>query len=97
VWLGTQFSSEEPIEQVTPHRIYARPNVDADEIIYQISDSEFVKLTAEGLEVHDNGDYNILFEADQVDPLDKPKLMAEFARQSGSPEILCWWASTLSE
>lgn len=96
IWLGTQFSSEEPIESVTPHKIYARPNVDADEVIFQISDSEFVKLTKDGLEVHDNGDYNILFEADQVDPLDRKKLIEQFERQANQkPE--CWWASTLSE
>lgn len=97
IWLGTQFSSEEPIESVTPHRVYARPNVDADEVIYQISDSEFVKLTKEGLEVHDNGDHNILFEADQVDPLDPKKLVEEYNLQKDLSTTSCHWATTLSE
>ncbi len=96
VWLGTQFSSEDPIENVTPHRIYARPDTSEDSVIYQISDSEFVKLTRQGLEVHNNGDENILFEADQVDPLDKTLLLREFTRQRNLPTN-CWWASTLSE
>lgn len=97
VWLGTQFAAEDPVEEVQPFKIFARPDVFEDQILLQISDSEFAKLTATGLEVRNNGDFNILFEADQVEPLNKQKLVDEFKRQAELPRAMCWWATTLSE
>jgi Domain of unknown function (DUF3854) len=108
VWLGTQFTGEQPIEEVSPYRVFARPNSNTnptekqDVIYYQISDSEFVELTAQSFKIHNNGDLNVLFVADQVEPLDKSKLLQEFQRQSkdadsNSSSITCWWANTLAQ
>ena len=100
VWLGTQFSAEQPIENVEPYKIFARPDVNVNEVLYQASDSEFVKLTKDGLEIRNNGDFNVLFEADQVEALDTKKLREEFDKQSTAASgtvISANWASTLSE
>lgn len=95
VWLGTQFTSEEPIEVVTPHRVIARgPN---DTICLQLSDSQFASVSKDGLKIHDNGTKNILFEADQVEALDTKLLVQAFHEQSKQETIPCWWAETLSE
>jgi hypothetical protein len=100
-WLGIQFSAEQPIEQVTPWRVFARPDpddvkADQDCIYYQVSDSQYVKLGAEGLSLHANGENNILFESEQVDPLDVDKLFAEYRQQSQKP-VSFWWSQTLAQ
>lgn len=99
VWLGTQFSAEQPIEDVEAYKVFARPDLEADEVLYQVSDSEFLKLTAEGLEVHNNGDFNVLFESDQVEPIDPKAVEQAFIGMQASSTVpqLCWWAKTLSE
>lgn len=97
VWLGTQFTSEEPIETVTPHRVLAKPTSGVDAICYQLSDSQFASISKTGLKIHDNGTENILFEADQVEPLDTKALMHEFLEQSKQERIPNWWGETLSE
>jgi hypothetical protein len=96
VWIGTQFAGEEPIEAVTPNRVFARQSTEDDCIYYQISDSEFVKVDADGITVIENGELNILFASDQVEPLNTKKLVEAFESQKEEP-VTCWWANTLSQ
>jgi Domain of unknown function (DUF3854) len=98
VWLGTQFTSEEPIDRVSPYRVTARPSTEGDFVYLQLSDSEYAKVSSQEITVHDNGTNNILFESDQVDPIAGKELLAELARQSrpGS-KLTNWWGDTLSE
>lgn len=95
-WLGTAFAAEDPIENVNPYRVFARPDVDEDAVYYQVSDSQYAKVSAQGLSLHQNGEGNILFESEQVDPLDPEKLVQEFNLQS-TQVINFWWATTLSQ
>jgi hypothetical protein len=103
VWLGTQFSGENPIEEVSPQRVIARVSQDDDCIYYQISDSEFAEVngngTTGGIKIHDNGTANILFDSDQCEPLNKRTLLAEFARQNAEENLTlpCYWANALSQ
>jgi len=100
VWLGTQFTSEEPIEPVSPRRVITKRDSsdgDVDTLYFQVSDSEFVSINRDALRVHNNGDLNVLFQSDQVDALDTAKLVTEYQRQSQEPKVSCWWAATLSQ
>lgn len=96
VWLGTQFTSEDPIERVNPYRVFARPSTNNDELYWQISDSEYAKVTAEDITIHSNGTNNILFESDQVEGIDG-KVLLEAIHGLRSGRLANWWAETLTE
>lgn len=83
-WVATQFTGEDPIEEVSPHRVIARVNTSDDCVHYQISDSQYVTVSARGLEIYDNGENGILFESGQVLPLDAEKLLSAFEVQQSS-------------
>lgn len=95
IWLGTQFTSENPVERVSPHRVFARTKTEDDSVIYQLSDSMYARVDADGLTVHNNGEQGILFESDQVEPLNTETLVKEFESQRNKPTTN-WWADTLS-
>jgi hypothetical protein len=94
IWLGTQFTSEEPIDEVSPHRVVARLNNADDSVIYQLSDSQYAKVDATGLTIRNNGEDGVLFEADQVEPLDVDRLKGLFV-QMNAQELKPWWADVL--
>lgn len=96
VWLGTQFSSEEPVEQVSPYKIFARPNANEDSVTLQVSDSQFVKVDKDGLHLFDNGTNNILFESDQVEAVNVNKLLESFEELQKKP-VTNWWADVLAD
>ncbi len=83
-WLASQFTGEDPIGNVTPFRVLARPSIRDDSVIYQLSDSQYVKVTADKLTIHSNGENGVLFEAEQVQPVDTDKLVQEFERQKAN-------------
>lgn len=98
IWLAAQFTGEDPIEEVSPHRVIARTKTSDDCVYYQISDSQYVSVSADGLGVHDNGENGILFESGQVLPLDTEKLVQnweEMGRNKSEPPNL--WADVLSD
>jgi hypothetical protein len=100
IWLGTQFSAEEPIDDVSPWRTFARPDgqEDLNYVHLQLSDSQFVTVTSKGIEIHDNGYEGILFESDQCDPVDAKALLDAYERWNVSSETPeCWWARTLAQ
>lgn len=97
LWLATQFTGELPIEEVTPHRIVARTNFADDSVHYQVSDSQYVTVSADGLELHDNGESGILFESGSVLPLDTEKLLQNFERmETSDTPVTNYWADVLS-
>lgn len=101
-WLGTQFTGEDPIEEVSPYRVIARRDTSKDSVILQISDGAYVEVSANieeksatpGLTFHDNGTNNILFESEQVKPLDPKRLAEEYAKQYRQ-SLRPWWAEVL--
>jgi hypothetical protein len=107
IWLGTQFGGEEPVDEVSPYKVIARLTPNDDSVIYQLSDSQFVEVSAEiddesetpGLEVFDNGEHSILFESDQVDALDTSKLLNSYTEQYAAHirdgKVTCWWHDVL--
>ena len=108
-WLGTQFTGEEPVEEVTPYRVFARRDNNEDAVYLQLSDGQYAKVDGgergdnvdgvrtPGLRICDNGTDNILFVADQVaGGIDVGKLRAEYAKQYDQ-SLKNWWAEVLSE
>jgi hypothetical protein len=98
IWIGTQFSSEPPIDNVTPYKIFARPEDPKDVVFLQISDSRFVSVSADSIKVWNNGVGGILFEAGQVEPINEP-LLLEYLREldEDGHRMPNWWGDTLSE
>lgn len=108
-WLATQFTGEEPVEEVEPKRVLAllkgSKGQREDAIALQISDSQFVVVSGDEntpLQLCDNGDKGILFEQDQVDALDTSKLFKAFDKMyaqlpHGRLDIGMepWWLSVL--
>jgi len=99
-WLDAQFNAELPIEPVNPHRIIARPNPGEDVIRYQISDGQYIKVSAsraagDMVEICQNGDDGFLFESGLVEAVDAEELMAEIQKQRALP-ITPWWVDVLN-
>lgn len=98
VWLASQFTGEDPIEEVSPYRVIARHSTSSDSVNYQISDSQYVQVTSSGIELCDNGENGILFESGQVLPLDTERLLREIDRQQVdvNKPITNLWGDVLS-
>ncbi len=97
IWIATQFAGEDPIEETSPFNIIARLKNNDDSITYQVSDTQFVTVDADGIELFDNGENGVLFESGQVAPLDVEKLLVEFDTQNVPNGFLPnKWANVLS-
>jgi energy-coupling factor transporter ATP-binding protein EcfA2 len=98
MWLSAQFNGEEPIREVSPERLIARarPAEQPDVVRYQISDGQYITVTANDVEIADNGHNKVLFECGHVKPLDKALLIKEFRLRLKEP-VNCWWAECLRD
>lgn len=100
-WLDAQFHGEDPIDEVTPHRVIARPNGNEDVIRYQISDGQYVKVTGDAenpYQVLRNGADGYLFEAGQVEAINEPEFREALESVDPGDEapMPCWWDEVLS-
>lgn len=94
-WLASQFTGEAPIQEVDPKRVMAvAGGPDSDEIAVQINDGQFALVTAKGIEIFDNGTRGLLFEFDQVEPIEAKSLKKELVRQLKRP-LKPWWYEVL--
>ena len=98
-WLAAQFTGEDPIEEVDPKRILATPNDDEDAVAYQLSDSHFAVISADKdapITIHTNGSRGILFEQDQVEPIEAQDILDAYEEISQKP-LKSWWWEVLQE
>jgi len=102
-WLDAQFNAENPIENVYPHRVIAKPELKEDCVRYQLSDSQYVQVSADTVaDVQDNGTSGYLFEAGQVESIEGAELLecVENLRAThatpGKP-IKPWWMDVLKD
>lgn len=95
-WLGQQFEAEDPIDEVHPHRVLARPDYKSDRVCFQISDGRFVTIDAKGTHFHNNGDNGVLFESDRVEAVDEERLKKAIVELRKEP-LSMWWDDVLSE
>lgn len=103
-WVGTQFTGEDPISSVEPHRVLAKTPLRQDAVLLQLGDGAFAEVSGiiepgsstPGLRILDNGEENILFESGHVEPLDIDRLKTEYAKRMAEP-LNPWWADVLTE
>lgn len=98
-WLGTVLPAEDPIEDVNPSRIIARPAENEDCVRYQINDGQFIKVTGDPnkpYEIHDNGQDSTLFTSGNQVNIDSEELRLALQRQFTKP-LKPWWFDVLKE
>lgn len=97
IWIATQFAGEDPIEETSPYHSIARVRTADDSVTFQVSDSQYVKVDADGIELFDNGENGVLFESGESLPLDTEKLLTAFERENVSGlKLSNYWADVLS-
>jgi hypothetical protein len=105
-WLASQFTGEEPIKEVTPRRVrtliteYDDPT-NPHGIAIQTSDSTFIAVSpdpSKPVKLHTNGDLNLLFEQDQVEPVDVDRVLEYFENFNAEEGTLHpWWMDILHD
>lgn len=99
-WLGAQFAAEEPVEEVSPYRILARPKKDEDIVRFQINNGEYIKITGDPqtpYKIMANGSESTLFETqEQAEEITKKDLEAHIVRMHNQP-LKSWWLEVLKE
>lgn len=98
-WLGTQFAAEQPVENVQPYKIIARPQKGEDILRYQINNGQYIKVTGDPnqpFKIMPNGAEGVLFEALETDGITEEELQKELIKQSKQP-LRNWWHDVISE
>jgi hypothetical protein len=96
-WLASQFTGEDPVGVAEPRRVLTIAPENPDCIALQISDSQFVMVSPDPdnpIEVLSNGSQGILFEQDQVEPMEPGGLLQAYNRLSAKP-LKPWWPQVL--
>ncbi|MGD9728967.1 MAG: hypothetical protein AB7V39_21650, partial [Nitrospiraceae bacterium] len=100
-WLAAQYSAEEPVQTVSPHRVVSASRLN-NEVRYQINDGQYISITSSDTSpavCHDNGHNGILFESGLENPItqeDLTKQLHRLATPRNKP-IPCWWEEVLSD
>lgn len=81
-WLASGFTGEDPVVSVEPRSTLALlPN---NRLAYQLDDGHFAIVSGDmrqPIQIVENGTEGMLFRSDQVEPIDKAALLAEFKKQ----------------
>jgi hypothetical protein len=108
-WLASQFTGEEPLSEVTPRRVLCLITDKEDAlnptgIAYQASDSQYFAISPDPknpIEVLTNGAKGILFEQDQVEPLDIEQVLEHFDHQLSESihagKLSGWWMEVINQ
>lgn len=97
IWIATQFAGEDPISEASPFNVIARLKTSDDSVSYQVSDSQFITVDSNGIELHDNGENGVLFVSGQVEPLDTERLLEHFERENAKAgQVDNKWSQVLS-
>lgn len=81
-WLASGFTGEEPVSMVEPRSVLAL--LPGNRIAHQIDDGHFSIIGGDPknpIAICENGSENLLFKADQVEPVDRLKLIQEVKKQ----------------
>jgi hypothetical protein len=98
-WLGAQIAGEEPIENINPSRIIARPRGNEDCVRFQLNDGQFVKVTGnprKPFEILDNGDDSTLFASETMLPINGEELKACLEKVMKMP-LEPWWFDVMRD
>lgn len=78
-WVAAGFTGEQPVHDVMPRSVLAL--LPPDRLALQTGDGHFAVVSADGLEICDNGTEGLLFRSDQVDQVDTEELKKKFLEQ----------------
>lgn len=88
--LANLYAHEGPVQtMIQSHRVLARRD---NAIYFQLSDGEMLRITADDMEIVENGTDGILFIADSVVPVDRDALIAALAEKQVKPHL---WENAL--
>jgi hypothetical protein len=105
-WIASQFTGELPLQWTVPRRVMTLITEEDDPenphgFALQVSDSHYLAVSPDpkkALTLKINGADGILFEQDQVEPLDIDRVMEYFEQEVNAPGPLqAWWADVLRE
>jgi hypothetical protein len=104
-WMASLFTGEQPIKSVHPRRVSSLITEEddvnnPDGIAIQASDSQYFAVSPDPkkpVELLVNGTHGILFEQDQVDPLDTERVLESFDEQNAKPRLRPWWFDVLMD
>lgn len=104
-WMASLFTGEEPIKTVHPRRVTsliteADDVTNPDGLAIQASDSQYFAISPDpqrAVELLDNGTHGILFEQDQVEPLDTERVLEAFDEQNALSRVHPWWMDVLMD
>lgn len=86
--LSTQFAAEEPIQTVKPEKVVT---IRDNRLYYQLSTGQMAVTSSEGTKILSNGSDDILFEANQVAPIDGAALMEAIDELKKKPLENYWY------
>lgn len=90
-WLATQFSAEEPIQEVRPEKVLAWRG---DTLYYQINNGLVARVTKDAIDLIDNGEDGVLFEAGLIAELDQREIEQALALVKAQP-MENWWGPVM--
>lgn len=98
-WLGAQFAGEQPVEQVSPHRIVAKPRGNEDVVRFQINNGQYIKVTGDQsapFTIMPNGSDYTLFESQNIhiEGIKADLLTDSLKRQYPQP-LTNWWQEVI--
>jgi hypothetical protein len=92
--LNAQFCGEQPVQRVKPEKVMT---VRGNNIYYQISDGQMVKVNAQGIHLLTNGSDDVLFEGDMVKPIPHTQLIEAVRMFKAKEKLDCMWYPVLQE
>jgi hypothetical protein len=87
-WLASQFSAEDPVQDVRPERVLCWKG---DTFYFQINDGQTARVTSKGIDILNNGDDGVLFEAGMVEEVRETDLVKILKVQMGAPLSNRWY------
>ncbi|PHS13506.1 MAG: hypothetical protein COA78_07140 [Blastopirellula sp.] len=92
-WLASQFSGEPGMEETSTHKVITRPEKMPNNIAYQLSDTHYVMVTPHAERpfiICENGSNGILFQQNQVEPLDHKEVERRLIEDVDKPLKMLW-------
>lgn len=88
-WIAASYTGEDPIEIVKPYSALA--TLPDGKVAFQLSDGQFILVSAEGLALCDNGTHGVLFRSNQVAPINGNRMLSRIREMMAEP-LENWWA-----
>lgn len=92
-WLMTQFSGEEPIEEVRPEKVMTWRK---DTLYYHINNGTMARVTKDRIDLLDNGEDGVVFEAGLISEIPTDEFRQAVLVQKSS-QMANWWYDVLKQ